>query len=323
LILDNELHGETIAHRLPKVAEARCLPVEEWTEHLCVESLRGRLADIFNMRRYFESLEPGRFKVIVLDAFYRFLPKDTDENDNATIAGIYNVLDQYAGRLGCVFVLIHHSSKGLQSEKAVTDVGAGAGAQSRAADTHLILRQHQEDDAVVLDAAVRSWPPVEPFCLRWHFPVWEPAPDLGPADLRKGQSKKSRDRANEAQTPAASKPEPWTPERFAAKFVSAEPVEQLTVLAKARAAKLTGRQADDLLRLALAGGRIFRWSFPKTSKVYLANQTQPVTATLARADTPPTHAHPPTPPRRRESGSGVGGRTGGGEGVQAPRPQRR
>ncbi len=75
-------------------------------------------------------------------------------------------------QLNCSFVLVHHASKGNQSVKSVTDVGAGAGSQSRATDTHLVLRHHQEPGCVVVDAAVRSWPPIEPQCLRWSFPVW-------------------------------------------------------------------------------------------------------------------------------------------------------
>ena len=81
-------------------------------------------------------------------------------------------------------MLVHHSTKGNQSGKAVTDVGAGAGSQSRATDTHLVLRPHEQDGVVVLDAAVRSWPPVMPRCLRWTFPVWTPDDALDPAALR-------------------------------------------------------------------------------------------------------------------------------------------
>ena len=95
-----------------------------------------------------------------------------EENDNAKMAGIYNTLDQLAGQLNCAFVLIHHTTKGNQANKSVTDMGAGAGSQSRAADAHIVLRRHTEEDAVVLEAAVRSFPPVSPIGLRWQFPVW-------------------------------------------------------------------------------------------------------------------------------------------------------
>ena len=48
----------------------------------------------------------------MLDAFYRALPADTDENDNGAMAGVYNMIDRYAEMLGSAFVLIHHISKG-------------------------------------------------------------------------------------------------------------------------------------------------------------------------------------------------------------------
>ena len=47
------------------------------------------------------------------------------------MANIYNQIDWCADQLGCSFVLIHHASKGNQSVKSVTDVGSGAGSQSR------------------------------------------------------------------------------------------------------------------------------------------------------------------------------------------------
>jgi hypothetical protein len=81
-------------------------------------------------------------------------------------------------------VLVHHASKGNQSLKAITDVESGAGSQSRAADTHLILRPHKDEGVAVLEAAVRSWAPVEPLCLRWKFPTWQADETLDPAELK-------------------------------------------------------------------------------------------------------------------------------------------
>jgi hypothetical protein len=191
LIIDNELHGETSASRIPRVAKAMGIGFEEYADRVFVQNLRGQLKDLFSLGDYFKSFERGWFKLVILDAFYRFLPIRSDENDNGTMASLYNYLDSFADLLHCSFVLIHHTSKGNQSAKAITDVGAGAGAQSRATDTHLVLRRHEEADAVVLDAAVRSWAPVDPFCLRWAFPVWSPAPDLDPDALEQPSRKRS------------------------------------------------------------------------------------------------------------------------------------
>ncbi len=249
LIIDNELHGETSANRVPKVAQAREVPLREFGRRLYIENLRGRLRDINALTPYFESLEPGRFRVIVLDAFYRFMPAGGDENDNGTMANIYNRIDSFADRLGCCFVLIHHATKGSQSGKSVTDVGAGAGAQSRATDTHLVLRPHEEEKVIVLDAAVRSWPPIEPTCLRWSFPLWNPDESLDPSELKSDRpSRRKKEPAAKAEAP---KPDPWSVERFVEQFISAEP----TTIAELReqAAQMPGlswRRVADFLAIS-------------------------------------------------------------------------
>lgn len=193
LVIDNELHRETIASRVPEVAQVMNIPLERVDRMVDYIPLRGELIDLVALEHIIKSIKPGYYKLIVLDAFYKFMPQDTDENSNANMANLYNLLDRYAEILDSALVLIHHTSKGLQSGRDITDVGAGAGAQSRAADTHLILRPHQEDGAVVIDAAVRSYKPPEPFCARMRYPRWELAPDLDPAQLKGLEGKKERE----------------------------------------------------------------------------------------------------------------------------------
>lgn len=182
LILDNELHDETLSSRLRCIAGAHGIDLDGVP--LDVETLRGRLMDLAALRTYFDQFEAHQYRVIVLDAWYRFQKAGASENDNSATAEAYNLLDSYAKRLGCAFVLIHHSSKGDQSGKAITDVGAGAGAQSRAADTHLVLRPHEEDGAIVLDAAVRSFPPLTPVALRREYPLFVRDVGLDPGKLK-------------------------------------------------------------------------------------------------------------------------------------------
>ncbi|MBM79399.1 MAG: hypothetical protein CMJ78_02240, partial [Planctomycetaceae bacterium] len=232
---------------------------------------RGGLKDIFGLSAFFQHLRPGQFKLIILDAFYRFMPKDTDENDNGTMSQVYNHLDGYAARLGCSFVLVHHSTKGSQSSKSVTDVGAGAGAQSRATDTHLVLRPHEEPECVVLDAAVRSWPPIEPRALRWTFPVWTPDDSLDPADLRRERPR----RRSRAESDAKPTEPPWDAPRFAQAFVNETPATILAIVEIARADGLSERKAKQLLKLAEAEGMIHRWKFGSTHPVQLATIPQP------------------------------------------------
>ena len=260
LIIDNELHAETLAHRIPQVAECLRIGMNEIAETVHVQSLRGQLHDIFSLGRCFESIEPGRISLVVLDAFYRFMPRDMDENDNGTMANIYNHVDALADRLGSSFVLIHHATKGNQSAKAVTDVGAGAGSQSRATDTHLVLRPHDEPGAVVLEAAVRSWPPIEPMPLRWLFPVWKPATDLDPAQLRSEKPKRSKAGPKPAETP---KQPSWTVERFVEAFLTDQPATKAEIRERATDVPgLSWRRVSDFLEIGERNGLIERVKLP-------------------------------------------------------------
>ena len=186
LIIDNELHEETSANRIPLVVDAmrRANPsLPNVDDMIDVWNLRGKWKSIADLSVWLPRFREAGYRMIVIDAFYRALPKDTDENDNGSIASIYNLIDTFAKQVGCSFVLIHHTSKGNQSQKSITDVGAGAGSQSRAADTHLILREHKDDGYLVLEAVVRSFPRQEPIVLQKAFPLMLPDCERSPEDL--------------------------------------------------------------------------------------------------------------------------------------------
>ncbi len=248
LLIDNELHKETIAFRMAKVADARGIAEPEFASQIHVESLRGRLLDLPALTSWFARFPKGQFPVVIIDSLYRMLPPETDENDNAAMCRLYNLIDAYADQLGAAFILVHHTSKGNQSGKGVTDVGSGAGSISRATDSHLILRPHAEPNCAVLEAAVRSWPPVEPRVLRWTFPVWTPDPELDPEQLRPEPFGARSKKAVEAKEKPAAK---WTAEFFVETFVTETPQSAEDILDAAEDAGISERQARKLLRAAV------------------------------------------------------------------------
>ena len=192
LVVDNELHPETSTYRMRKIADARGDDLDAIADCILFQNFRGALRDIDALESYFKQFERGQFDLVIIDTLYRSFPAGMSENDNAAVTAVYNRVDQYAEALNAAVVLIHHSSKGDQSGKTVTDVGAGAGAQSRAADAHLVLRSHEQEDVYVLEAAVRSWPPLKPQCLRWAFPLWHPVNDLDPGRLQRPEEKRKK-----------------------------------------------------------------------------------------------------------------------------------
>ena len=293
LIVDNELHPETSASRIPAVANANSITLDAYADHVFVMNLRGELVSLPELAITLDSIEPGRFKLIILDAFYRFLPPGVDENDNGAMAQLYNLLDRVAAKLKCAFVCIHHASKGSQSAKAVTDVGSGAGSMSRAADCHVILRHHEESNVVVMEVATRSWPPPQPLCLRWEFPVFTPDDTLDPALLRPDRPRRPA-RIETEKTPA----EPtWTHQRFAKEFCEATPQTRDAILAKAVDAGLAERRAESLFKLAEGAGLIHSWPSVVRNKRGFATVQPPPFRHLPTQKI--THTHPPVPPQHK------------------------
>lgn len=182
-IIDNELHPETIATRIRAVREAMRLPAEV-CDRLWIVPLRGRWKTLANLGPLFQHLRECQPSLVILDCLARFLPEGTSENDNAAMAQVYNQIDQLAATLdNSGIVVIHHSSKGNQAGKGVTDVGRGAGSIGGSTDSHMVLREHEEPSCFVADAVTRTWPKPDPVVLRWEFPLWT-ATEHDPGKLR-------------------------------------------------------------------------------------------------------------------------------------------
>lgn len=188
LYIDNELHGETYAHRLRMVVQARHLDPQRMADRYRTRFLRGRQCDIHAILASLRAMhERGGWlpQVVVLDALYRFFPDGMDENSNTHMVAIYNAIDRVAMDLGIAFIIIHHTSKGSQAGKAITDVGAGAGAQSRAPDAHMIIRPHANPGMLSVHAVTRSWPDGVAIVIRKELPLFFEAVGENPDELER------------------------------------------------------------------------------------------------------------------------------------------
>lgn len=153
MIVDNELHPEELAFRVGSVQDAMEVNFGDDLHFTC---LRGAAVDMNHIEQKLVASGASRFDVIILDALYRFIPAGTSENDNAQMMLIYNTIDRIARTFDCSVICVHHASKGNQTEKQVSDVGAGAGAISRAADTQVVLFPHEQEGMVCVEAITRS-----------------------------------------------------------------------------------------------------------------------------------------------------------------------
>ena len=55
-----------------------------------------------------------------------------------------------------------------------------------------MLREHKQADRVVLDAVLRSFPPVEPVVLKWEFPLWKVDNAADPTAIKSSGDEKQR-----------------------------------------------------------------------------------------------------------------------------------
>jgi hypothetical protein len=172
LIIDNELHPETLASRLFRIAMEMQINVNDYEDAIDVICLRGQNIDIHAIQSRLAEIRPGTYTLAIVDALYRTLPQGTSENDNAAMMAIYNRLDHYASQWDCAIGVVHHASKGQQGDKSVTDVGSGAGSISRAADTHIVIRPHEDPELSVLECVTRSFKSPEPVSVRFDWPLW-------------------------------------------------------------------------------------------------------------------------------------------------------
>ncbi len=249
LVVDNELHVNTLTYRYMELAKAMKLDPKLFNQQIHIKSLRGQLKDLMALSQYFKQLKPNTYKVIIVDAFYRTLPDKTDENDNGSIARLYNILDCLAMYLNCAFILIHHTSKGNQSQKSITDVGAGAGSQSRAVDAHLVLRPHEDSDKIVMDAAVRSWPPMDSLVLRKQHPLFEIDTEADPTALLGAEKKRQE------------KSEPTLEEFVEHCIGNQDPCSMTDIVRQAKEGfSLSERKAKSMVESALEENLAVKWT---------------------------------------------------------------
>ena len=193
LLVDNELHQEELVWRLRKVEKAIGAKAGK---SLRVSSLRGSGLDISGLEAMMAEIGASQYDVIVLDALYRFLPEGTSENDNAQMMAIYNALDRIGRIYGCSIIVVHHASKGEQSGKSITDIGAGAGSITRAADSQVVLLPHEVEGLICVEAFCRSSITPEPFSAVLEDGKWRRLEGIKP-ERQKSQAQRKKEAAAE------------------------------------------------------------------------------------------------------------------------------
>jgi hypothetical protein len=192
LFLNFEIQQHAWQRRIVAVAKAK--GVELKTGQVILWNLRGHAADFRHIvPRMIQRCRAESFALIVLDPVYK-LYGNTDENSAGNVALLLNALERLATETGAAIAFGAHFAKGNASAKDPIDRISGSGVFARDPDSLLIFTKHEADDAFTVEPILRNFAPVEPFAVRWEFPLMHRADDLDPAKLKQAGGRPAKHR---------------------------------------------------------------------------------------------------------------------------------
>jgi hypothetical protein len=148
-------------------------------------NLRGQYSDFSTLiPKLIETAKDEQFSLVIIDPIYK-LYGQSDENSARDVANLLNSIERLAVESNASIAYASHFSKGNQSQKEALDRVSGSGVFARDPDCLLILTRHAEEDAFTVESILRNFAPVDPFVVKWQFPLLTRDESLDPEDLRK------------------------------------------------------------------------------------------------------------------------------------------
>jgi hypothetical protein len=182
LYINLELPSPYFASRCKTVAEAKLVKLENG--FFDVLNMRGHAGELRALLpEFMRRAGRGKYSLIFADPIYKLLG-EREENVTHHITAMMNDLETLAVRSGAAVAFGAHFSKGNQAGKESIDRISGSGAFARDPDTILTLTRHEEEDAFTVEATLRNHRPIEPFVIKWNFPLMVREETLDPTRLK-------------------------------------------------------------------------------------------------------------------------------------------
>lgn len=180
LYINLEVQEAFFKKRLQTVAEAKGIAVPN---DLAVWNLRGHCASHESLLpRIVAQIRGQEFLAIFLDPTYKVMRGA--ENDQEQVSLLMDSIEKLGAQANAAVIFGSHFAKGNASQKEAIDRVSGSGVFARDPDAIVMMTPHKEEYAYVIEPILRNCPPIEPFCLRWGYPLMRPAADLNAADLK-------------------------------------------------------------------------------------------------------------------------------------------
>jgi len=187
--LNLEVQAAFFHQRMQSIAHAKgcSLPADLW-----IWNLRGHCCDHRQLLpELCKRLAGEQVRAIILDPTYKIMTGS--ENAQEEVAALMDSIERLALATGAAVIFGSHFAKGNAAGKEAIDRISGSGVFARDPDAILTMTRHEEDGCFVIDPILRNCPPIEPFGVRWDFPLMMNAPEIDPKQLKKpwtGKEKK-------------------------------------------------------------------------------------------------------------------------------------
>jgi hypothetical protein len=187
LLVNLEIQEAFIRQRLLAVAQAKDVSLD----NLDVLNLRGFETDYSTLLpQIISHAKDLGYALIILDPIYKLFGAGMDENRAVDIAMMLRSIERLANETGAAVAFVAHFSKGNQAAKESIDRISGSGVFARDPDTLVMFTKHEEDHAFTVESTLRNFAPVEPFVVRWEYPLMKRDEGLDPAKLKSAGGRK-------------------------------------------------------------------------------------------------------------------------------------
>lgn len=169
LYIDFELIRYDEKRRIEYICDARGIEVPDTLD---VWNLRGSARPLDQLIPLIDShIRRGGdpYTIIVPDPIYKTL-EGRDENSATEMALLCREIERLATHCNAAVAYGAHFAKGNASAKDSMDRISGSGVFARDPDAILTATPHEIDLCYVIDPILRSFPPIDPFGVRWDFP---------------------------------------------------------------------------------------------------------------------------------------------------------
>jgi hypothetical protein len=182
LYVNFELPDFSFQNRLLNIAKSKGIDLSQ--PQIDFWHLRGQAASYSVLfPKIAERVKSSGYSLIILDPIYKCYG-GTDENSAGEVATMLNAIEKLTVETGAAVAFGAHYAKGNAASKEAIDRISGSGVFARDPDTILSFTRHETADAFTVEATLRNFKPIEPFVVRWIYPLMRVDEDLDPKRLK-------------------------------------------------------------------------------------------------------------------------------------------